>query len=349
MARPTPSMAAGLPSSPARPVSLALQGGGAHGAFTWGVLDKLAEDGRIQPTAMTATSAGAMNAVVFADGLRRDGPDGGREALESFWRKVSRSGSAFHPTSVPGAEAASHFFPFMDALSRVTSPYDLNPFDYNPLRDILRDCVDFKALPTCKDLQLFICATSVKTGRPRVFSGTDITVDSVLASACLPFLFQAVEINGEPHWDGGYTGNPAIWPLYYVDTPRDILIVNLNPIERADTPKSAADIMNRVNEITFNASLLAELRALAFVKDLIANDQLKGEVRDNFRDMLVHAIRGDDSVRNLRRDSKYDTRWSSLTALRDEGRKAAHDWLESCADDVGTRSTIELHADFLRS
>lgn len=342
-------MAAGPPSKSAQPISLALQGGGAHGAFTWGVLDRLAEDGRIQPTAITATSAGAMNAVVYADGMRRGDADTGREALETFWRKVSRSGSTFHPTSLPGADIASHLFPFMDALTRLTSPYDLNPFDYNPLREILNDCVDFPALRDCRDLQLFICATAVRSGRPRLFKDGEITVDAVLASACLPFLFQAVEIDGEPYWDGGYTGNPAIWPLYYAETPRDILIVNLNPIERDETPKSAADIMNRVNEVTFNASLLAELRALAFVKDLIANDQLKGEVRDNFRDMLVHAIRGDDAVRDLKDDSKYDTRWSSLTALRDAGREAASEWLESCAGDVGRKSTIELHTDFLRS
>ncbi|WP_421785905.1 patatin-like phospholipase family protein [Hyphobacterium sp.] len=342
-------MAAGPRNNPGAPISLALQGGGAHGAFTWGVLDKLAEDGRIRPAAITATSAGAMNAAVYADGVRRDGLDGGREALDTFWRKVSRSGTAFHPTGLPGADIAGQLFPFMDALSRITSPYDLNPFDYNPLRNILEECIDFNALPHCKELQLFICATSVKSGRPRIFSAADITADAVLASACLPFLFQAVEIDGEPYWDGGFTGNPAIWPLYYADTPRDILIVNLNPIERDDTPKSAADIMNRVNEVTFNASLLAELRALAFVKDLLANDQLKGEVRENFRDMLVHAIRGDDAVRNLRRDSKYDTRWSSLTALRDAGRDAASAWLDGCAADVGRKSTIQLHGDFLRS
>ncbi|WP_421792381.1 patatin-like phospholipase family protein [Hyphobacterium sp.] len=330
-----------------QPVSLALQGGGAHGAFTWGVIDRLAEDGRLLPSAITATSAGAMNAVVYTDGVRRGGSDEGRAALEGFWQNVSRAGATFHPAKLPGFQAANQIFPFLDALSRITSPYDLNPFDFNPLRDILNSSVKFEALASCKDVQLFICATSVRSGRPRIFSGEDITVDTVLASACLPFLFQAIEIDGEAFWDGGFTGNPAIWPLYYADTPRDILIVNLNPVERPETPKSAADIMNRVNEVTFNASLLAELRALAFVKDLMENNQLTGESKENFRDMLVHAIRADDAMRKLPVDSKYDTRWSALTALRDAGRQAASEWLETCAEHVGQKSTIRLHEEFL--
>lgn len=348
MGQPTRSMAAGWRNSPmTQPVSLALQGGGAHGAFTWGVLDRLAEDGRILPQAITATSAGAMNAVVYTDGYRRGGVDESRAALEGFWRKVSQTSSTFYPSRLPGLETASQVFPFLDALSRLTSPYDLNPFDFNPLRDILNERVDFDALANCEDLKLFICATAVQSGRPRIFTTNEITVDAVLASACLPFLFQAVEIDGKPYWDGGFTGNPAIWPLYYSDTPGDILIVNLNPMERRDTPKSAADIMNRVNEVTFNASLMAELRALAFVKDLLENNHLTGDAREQFRDMLVHAIRADETMQDLPVDSKYDTSWTALCALRDAGREATQQWLDTCAAKVGQESTIRLHQEFL--
>ncbi len=335
-----------------RKVSLALQGGGAHGAFAWGVLDALLEDGRIRPGAITATSAGAMNAVVYADGYRTGGDDGARSALEAFWRKVSKAGGPFRP--LPGApwmtgagDARGPLFSMIDAWTRVTSPYDLNPFDYNPLRDILVDSVDFDALSACRDLDLFICATSVKTGKARIFDKTNLTHKAVMASACLPYLFQAVEIDGEPYWDGGFSGNPALWPLYYSDTPRDIVIVHLNPLERDETPKSASDILNRVNEVTFNAALLAELRALAFVKELIANDRLAGDEKTRLRDMLVHAIRADDTMRDLPADSKFDTSWSALTHLRDQGRATAFDWLDKCANQIGERSTVDLHGDFL--
>tara|TARA_R110002072_G_scaffold36848_2_gene108178 strand:+ start:1233 stop:2261 length:1029 start_codon:yes stop_codon:yes gene_type:complete len=333
-------------------VSLALQGGGAHGAFSWGVIDALLEDGRIQPGAITATSAGAMNAVVYAEGLRTHGKDGARAALEGFWRKVSNAGGPFRP--LPAAslfggsgDTRGPIFSLLDAWTRVTSPYNLNPFDYNPLRDILTDCVDFDALKSCQGLDIFVCATSVKTGKARIFDKSDLTREAVLASACLPYLFQAVQIDGEPYWDGGFSGNPALWPLYYSDTPRDILIVQLNPLERDETPKTASDILNRVNEITFNAALLAELRALAFVKDLIAEHRLVDAENSRLRDMLVHAIRADETIRGLPADSKFDTGWNALTHLRDAGRDAAFAWLERCADTVGAHSTIDLRGDFL--
>ncbi len=326
-----------------KPVSLALQGGGAHGAFTWGVLDALCEDGRLDPRAITATSAGAMNACAFAMGRVQGGREGAREAMEAFWRAVSRAGGPFKPI------AGSGWFPWLDALNRMFSPYDVNPFNFDPLTEILAGQIDFDAVHACQDTQLFIAATEVETGRAKVFQGDDVTLAAVRASATLPFAHQAVEIDGKPYWDGGFTGNPALWPLFYADTPADLLIVHINPMHRAGTPKSAEDIMNRVNEITFNASLLAELRAIAFVKRLIGDGMLADPGKARLRDILVHSIRADQALEALPASTKYDTSWRFLTDLRDRGRDAAFAWLERCADSVGERSTIDLKADFLQS
>ena len=325
----------------AKPISLALQGGGAHGAFTWGVLDALLEDGRLDPQAITATSAGAMNACALAMGRMQGGHDGAREALEAFWRAVSRAGGPFKPV------AGSAWFPWLDALNRMFSPYDVNPFNIDPLTDILAEQIDFDAVHACQETRLFIAATDVQTGRARVFQDDEVTLEAVRASATLPFTHQAVEIDGRGYWDGGFTGNPALWPLFYTDTPRDLLIVHINPMHRTGTPKSAEDIMNRVNEITFNASLLAELRAIAFVKRLIEQDLLADPDKTALRDILVHSIRADDALEAYPASTKYDTRWSFLTDLRDRGREAAQIWLERCAPLVGERSTIDLKAEFL--
>ena len=325
----------------AKPVSLALQGGGAHGAFTWGVLDAILEDGTIDPQAITATSAGAMNACAFAMGRARDGADGARQALEDFWRAISRAGGPSSGTSSSG------LFPWIDALNRLFSPYDVNPFNLDPLSDILDRQIDFDAVHACTDTKLFVSATCVTSGRARVFKGAEVTREAVRASATLPFIHQAVEIEGEPFWDGGFTGNPALWPLFYADTPADLVIVHINPMHRAGTPKSAEDIVNRVNEITFNASLLAELRAIAFVKRLIGDGLLKDPDKARLRDILVHSIRADEALEAFPASTKYNTSWRFLTELRDRGREAGFTWLERCADDVGQRSTVDLKAEFL--
>lgn len=325
----------------AKPVSLALQGGGAHGAFTWGVLDAILEDGSIDPQAITATSAGAMNACAFAMGRARNGADGARQALEDFWHAVSRAGGPFSGTSSAG------LIPWLDAFNRLFSPYDINPFNLDPLRDILDRQIDFEAVHACTDTKLFISATCVTTGRARVFTGEDVTLDAVRASATLPFIHQAVEIDGAPYWDGGFTGNPALWPLFYADTPGDLVIVHINPMHREGTPKSAEDIVNRVNEITFNASLLSELRAIAFVKRLIGDDLLKDSARARLRDILVHSIRADDALEAFPASTKYNTSWSFLQELRERGRKAGADWLEAHLDAVGQHSSIDLKAEFL--
>ena len=330
-------------SSPApQPVSLALQGGGAHGAFTWGVLDALLEDGRIDPRAITATSAGAMNACALTMGRVNGGSEGAREALESFWRAVSRAGGGF--SNLPSWMKLA---PWIDALSRMTSPYDTNPFNIDPLTDILREQIDFDAVHACQDVKLFIAATNVSTGRSRVFRGAEVTLEAVRASATLPFLHQAVEIDGEPFWDGGFTGNPALWPLFYDDTPDDLLIVHINPMHRAGTPKSAEDIIDRVNEITFNASLLAELRAITFVKRLIHDDLLKDPKQARLRDIRVHSIRADDALEAFPASTKYNASWSFLSELKERGREAGMSWLSSCSDAIGERSTTDLRSQFL--
>lgn len=344
MAGPTPSASASRRPKAAKPqpVSLALQGGGAHGAFTWGVLDALLEDGRIDPKAISATSAGAMNACAFAMGRMQGGTDGARQALEEFWRAVSRAGGTF--MRPPGL---SKIAPWIDALTRLVSPYDSNPFGYDPLSGILDEQIDFDAIHACQQTQLFIAATCVTSGRSKVFTGSEVTLETVRASATLPFLHQAVEIDGEPFWDGGFTGNPALWPLFYADAPHDLLIVHINPMERAGTPKTAEDIMNRVNEITFNASLVAELRAIAFVKRLIKDDLLKDARKAKLRDIRVHSIRADNAISQYPASTKYDTSWSFLTELRDRGRETAQSWLTTCSDQVGQRSSVDLKAQFL--
>jgi NTE family protein len=347
-------MAAGIfsgrkPKAPVvKPLSLALQGGGSHGAFTWGVLDRLLEDGRLKFSALTATSAGAMNAVAYANGLQRGGPDGARERLESFWSRVSRKGAPFNVfRNNPFANTMFSPLAFMNMLSQVASPYDLNPLDFNPLRESLLETVDFEQLNRCKTTSLFIAATNVRTGRVRVFRTYEVTADVVLASACLPQLFKAVEIAGEPYWDGGYVGNPALFPLFYTDSPRDILIVHVNPLQRDGVPKAAHEIIDRMNEITFNASLLSELRAIGFVQRLLDENWLADRVRSRYRKLYLHAILADEPLAGLSVESKFDTSWRFLTDLRDRGRAAASVWLEANMAAVGKRASVDLRQVYL--
>jgi NTE family protein len=232
-------------------VDLALQGGGSHGAFTWGVLDRLLEESSLRIDGISGTSAGAMNAVVLVDGYEAAGPNGARTALEEFWRRVSHA-ARFSPIRTLDT---SPFFVAFDLAARLFSPYDLNPQGANPLRDVLADCVDFGRLAN-SSIRLFVTATNVRTGRGRVFRNKELTPDVLLASACLPTLFQAIEIDGEAYWDGGYSGNPTITPLVRECTSKDTLLVAVNPVERQGTPRSARDILDRLNEVSFNATLL---------------------------------------------------------------------------------------------
>lgn len=340
-----------------KPISLALQGGGAHGAFTWGVLDRLCECETLDVRAITATSAGAMNAVAYVAGLETGGQDGARETLERFWKEVSRRGApldALMPAGFASDLAAANPFTawtpqaFATAMTAFLSPYDVNPFDINPLRDTVREIIDFEAV-RASAVKLFIAATNVETGKVRVFSDGDITADAVLASACLPHTFKAVEIDGVPYWDGGYLGNPSLFPLYYAKTPKDVVLVTLNPLERKGTPRTAGQIQDRLNEITFNAALLGELRSIAFVKKLLNEHWLTKTVQSRYRNLNIHAIRGGEMLRELRLETKYETSWPFLTGLRDKGRAFTEEWLETCAGDVGKRSSLDIHEAFLGS
>ncbi|MGR8920361.1 MAG: patatin-like phospholipase family protein [Gammaproteobacteria bacterium] len=331
-----------------KPVNLALQGGGAHGAFTWGVLDRLLEDGRIDIEAISGTSAGAMNAAVLCSGYMAGGADGAREALEDFWHAVSDSArlSPIQRTPIDvfmgnwNLDTSPSYLLF-DLVSRLASPYDLNPLDLNPLRDIVEAHVDFEAVRSCSRMKLYISATNVHTGRVRVFHCAELSPEVVMASACLPAMFKAVEIDGVPYWDGGFMGNPALHPFFHGCSSPDILLVQINPIERAETPRSAREILNRVNEITFNASLLNELRAVHFVTRLIDDGHLDNE---NYRKILLHIIHGDEPLKALSASSKVNAEWGFLEMLRDVGRGAAEEWLESDLKNVGKRSSVDLRA-----
>ncbi|MFN3743974.1 MAG: patatin-like phospholipase family protein [Hyphomicrobiaceae bacterium] len=333
-----------------KPVGLALQGGGAHGAFAWGVLDKLLEDNRIGIEAVSATSAGAMNAVVMAYGYSLSGTDGAREALALFWERISRAGSAYNPVRAMPWERwlqsfgfKSEFSPaFMafQAMTHVFSPYQLNPFEFNPLRDVLTEIVDFDRLRTCPvTIRLYLSATNVRTGKIKIFDNAKLSADVVLASACLPYLFQAVEIDGEHYWDGGYMGNPAIFPLIYRQGSRDIVIVHVNPLERTKLPRSAPEIFDRINEISFNSSLMREMRAVSFVTRLIETGVLDAQ---HYSRMLVHSIRDDAQMAELGVATKLSSDWSFLCRLRDAGRCRAAEWLDQNWCKVGKESTVDL-------
>lgn len=337
-------------------VNLALQGGGAHGAFAWGVLDYILEDGRIDIEGICATSVGSMNAVALAYGMHIGGRKGARDMLEKFWWRLQEAGQIYSPIHhMPwdkfiswNMDNSPSYFLF-DLVTRAFSPYQLNPMKINPLREIVEDLIDFKELRRCDSIKLFISTTHVKSGRVRVFDTQDITLDVVMASACLPHVFQAVMIDGEPYWDGGYTGNPALFPLFYKTKSRDIMIVHLNPIERAEFPDTAPEIMNRLNEISFNSSLLQEIRAIAFVKKLLEYDMLKDEYKNNFKNILVHSIRADQALRDLSVASKFSVDWDFLVYLRDQGRAVMKVWIEENFENIGHRSSVDLNTEFLTS
>ncbi|MBJ7445896.1 MAG: patatin-like phospholipase family protein [Brevundimonas sp.] len=333
-----------------RPVSLALQGGGSHGAFQWGVLDRLLEDDRLDIRAVTAASAGAMNAAALITGLAKDGAEGARAQLDLLWREVNQAGGR----NVFGASAGaapswlkdSAAWRAGETLALSLSPYQFNPFNLNPLKRVIANAVDFEAVRS-SDIALFVSTTAVRQGRARVFKTPEMTADVLLASGCLPHLFQAVEIEGEPYWDGGYLANPALWPLFYADTPDDILMLPLNPFARDQVPRAADEIADRLNEIVFNAPLVAELRAVAFVQELIEAGTLKQVGKDRYRRLLMHAVEPGLWLGGLPLSSKFDTEWSFLNDLKARGREAGEQWLDTCFDAVGERSSVDVRERFL--
>ena len=326
-------------------VALALQGGGAHGAFTWGVLDALIEDGRLAIEAMTGASAGAMNAVVLADGWLEGGPEGARRQLRDFWHRVSRDGSLSPIQRTLFDQFLGYWSGTVwgDVWTRFASPYDTNPANLNPLRDALAEFIDFGHVRANKAVALFVSATNVWTGKVEIFARDVLTAEHVMASGCLPTVFQAVEIDGVPYWDGGYTANPALFPLFYETRTDDIVLVQINPVERRTTPRTAAEISGRLNEVTFNSNLLRELRAIDFVTRLIDEGKLS---RDEYKRVMMHRIDGTGILDQYHAASKMNADWGLFQDLHRAGRKAAQAWLAKNYDSIGRESTLDLRETF---
>jgi NTE family protein len=325
-------------------VDLALQGGGAHGAYTWGVLDRLLEEPWLQIEGISGTSAGAMNAAVLVAGHAAGGAQGAREALENFWRRVAHAGSLSPMRRGPidvllgrWTLDSNPIYMAFDLASRVFSPYDVNPAGVNPLHQVLARSVDFDRLATAP-IKLFVTATNVRTGRLRVFRNRDVTPDALLASACLPFMFQAVEIEGEAYWDGGYAGNPPITPLVRECDSKDTILVPINPVERPGIPRTAREIINRVNEVSFNSSLLKELRMIAVLRQVVNAGDHEGS---RWAEMRMHMI-ATETMGRLGVSSKLNAEWEFFSFLREVGRREADRFLADHADDIGRRATLDL-------
>lgn len=322
------------------PLDLALQGGGSHGAFTWGVLDRLLEDEQLQFDGVSGTSAGALNAAVLATGLAEGGRPGAQAALRAFWLDVAQAGSYFGCLPAQGWNPAQQW---VGQVLRQFSPYQFNPLGLNPLRDLVQRHVRVAALKK-GPVSVFVAATAVRTGQPRIFTRKDVSHDALMASACLPQLFHAVEIDGEPYWDGGYAGNPALWPLIYNTAALDLLLVRIDPLRREGTPDTAHEIADRVNEITFNANLVAELRAIGFVRRLIEEGRLDA---GQYKHLRLHMVADDTRLGALPVASKLDTREPFLLQLHAWGRDAAEAWLRRHRRHLGKKGTLDVEGSFL--
>jgi NTE family protein len=342
-----------MPTEAAKPIArspvlvdLALQGGGAHGAFTWGVLDRLLEEPWLEIDGISGTSAGAMNAAVLIHGHQKGGAVGAREALETFWRRVSDA-ARFSPLRRGPLDGilgrwtldSSPVYVAMDLMSRLVSPYDLNPLGKNPLREILSELIDFQLLAQ-SPIHLFVTATNVRTGRGKVFKTDDVTPDVLLASACLPTMFQAIEVDGEAYWDGGYSGNPTLTPLVRECKSHDIVLIPINPIERPGVPRSAPEILNRLNEVSFNSAVLKELRMMALLRKVADPGDGEGAL---WTQMRIHFVTN-NIMTELGASSKLNAEWSFFLFLRDEGRKSAQAFLQTHALDLGKRSSADIDA-----
>ena len=309
------------------------------------MLDRLLEEKRLKFEGITATSAGAVNAVVLADGLAAGGREGARNALRLYWQKVSeissrgifktdKANSDFGLENSPG-------FLFVESLTFFASPYQMNPFNYNPVKDLLAETINFERVRQQRAVKLFICATNVQTAKAKIFAGKDLGVEHVLASACLPLMMHAVEVDGEFYWDGSYAGNPAIFPLVYDCEARDIIMVHITPAERPGVPTTSPAIMNRTQEISFNTSLIREMRTIAFLNKLIDNDRVSGAKR-----MLMHLIEAEDLIRGFSWSSRLNGDWDFLMHLHEMGRERADKWLATNFDHLGKQSTVDLEAKY---
>jgi NTE family protein len=331
-----------------RVLNLALQGGGSHGAFVWGVLDRLLEEETLSFEGVSGTSAGAVNAVVLADGFAAGGREGARQALRAYWQKVSDlwSRGPFKPPLIGGRNSDfglenSPGFRFVEPMTHFASPYQLNPFNFNPFRDMLAEAIDFERVRRQKAIKLFICATDVQTAKVKIFAGDELGPDHILASTCLPLLMQAVEIDGAYYWDGMYSGNPAIYPLVYECEARDVLLVHITPAERPGVPTTSPAIMNRMQEISSNTSLIREMRMIASYNKLIEQGRMGGGKR-----MLIHVIEAEEFIRAFSWSSRLNADWDFLQHLYKIGRARTDQWLKANFNRIGTESTMDLDSKY---
>ncbi len=346
---PGTSARAGAAAGPARTVSLALQGGGAHGAFTWGVLDRRLDDERVKIDGISATSAGAMNGAVLVYGMMMGGREGARALLREFWQRIAKSVqfSIFQPTPFDKFLGNhnldnSPIYQMFDIWTRIFSPYQFNPGNNNPLRDVLEELINFERLKhATSSIKLFVNTTNVRTGKIRVFKQKEMSVEALLASSCLPHLFHAVEIEGEHYWDGGFMGNPAMFPLIYNCRASDIIIVEINPIVIEELPDSARAIIDRMNSISFNATMMREMRAITLVTRLLEQHRLTG--RSNLRRIYFHMIQAEKEMAHLGASSKFNLDSDFLELLFDLGGRTAEAWLAKNFGTLGVDSTIDLH------
>jgi len=330
-------------------VNLALQGVGSHGAFTWGVLDRLLDEERLAFDGISATSTGAVNAVVLAYGLAIGGRRAAKEALSRYWRRLAAIAtvSIVQPSLLDKMHRKfgldySPGYQFLDMLSQFCSPYLLNPLNYNPLRALLDEIVDFELVRRQSAVKLFLCATNVRNGKMNIFNSEELRSEHVLASSCLPLTMRPVEIDNEYYWDGAFMGNPPIFPVIYECDARDIIIVHLTPSERPDNPATPRTILDRMQEITFNSTFMREMRVVAFVTQLVDDGKLAGTKR-----MLLHAIEGDDVIGKLSKSNTMNSDWDFLVHLHRIGRERTDDWLRANFDRLGVESTIDLHSKYL--
>ena len=345
---PSAHRVADLGNSKRRQVALGLQGGGAHGAFTWGALDRLLEEPTLEIVGISGTSAGAMNAAIMADGLRRGGPDQARIALRNYWEEVGRIPglATLIGSQTQGGTRQWHFdhaplFLWFDMLNRLWSPYQTNPLNFHPLRKLL-ERIDFHGLRgDSAAARVFISATNVRTGLRHVFSNAELSADVLLASACMPNKFQAVEIDGQAYWDGGYTGNHALSTLYLRTSATDVVIIGINPLYRDMVPQSARDIINRINEISFNSTFMLELAAIAFIDDLLESGAVDSS---RYRPLLIHKIEAHATLSTFGASSKMNNDPAFLGHLHEIGRTAADAWIKDNLDRVGRQSTLDLSA-----
>jgi NTE family protein len=345
-----------MAESAAKKINLALQGGGSHGAFTWGVLDRLLDDERIVIDGISATSAGAMNGAALCSGYAIGGRAGAKRTLASLWQGIASITAPQwqQPTSLHKEfgrlwreymKAMAPFFSAFQRMSYLVSPYEFNPLNINPLKQVLEEVIDFRVLASRQSpIKLYISATNVRTGKIKVFEKSELSANAVLASSCLPMVFQAVESGGAHYWDGGFMGNPALFPLIYGCDSHDIVVVHINPLERPDVPQSAFEILNRVNEISFNSSLMREMRAIAFITKLIDDGTIVG---DKVKRMYMHSIAADEVLARLGMVTMMNTDWDFLQELRDVGRAHAEDWLAATWDRLGKESTVGIEAVYM--